>query len=278
MFSSFSGSFKAGRRPKNNQPPSGPAWQPSNVNAVAWFDASDTTSYVLAGSTLTSVTDKAGNFTMDMPTAPTKPLGGLNGLPVWDFSSGAHMISTNSGPYSDNGNHWAIGVYRWDEVDNDKDSFWSASGTRTYAISSSHANNSWPGEIDYDNANSIVTGIGRNTFTQPIPRFAWTIVTIVFNKDGGKIFGRLNGTTRTAEHTYALSLDTNCTDLRMMRNRGSRRVSGRMAEYFHVADIPGTGGADISDVEKAEGYLAHKWGLESNLPNTHPYKTVAPTT
>ena len=46
---------------------------------------------------------------------------------------------------------------------------------------------------------------------------------------------------------------------------------------FSVKDIPGTGGTDISDVEKAEGYLAHKWGLTANLPVTHPYKSSAPT-
>ncbi len=26
------------------------------------------------------------------------------------------------------------------------------------------------------------------------------------------------------------------------------------------------------------GYLAHKWGLEANLPSDHPYKSTAPTT
>jgi hypothetical protein len=31
-----------------------------------------------------------------------------------------------------------------------------------------------------------------------------------------------------------------------------------------------------ADREKLEGYLAHKWGLESNLPSTHPYKSSAP--
>ena len=50
-----------------------------------------------------------------------------------------------------------------------------------------------------------------------------------------------------------------------------------MAEYFHVAGVPGSGGTNIDDVEKAEGYLAHKWGLESNLPVSHPYKSSAPT-
>jgi hypothetical protein len=53
-------------------------------------------------------------------------------------------------------------------------------------------------------------------------------------------------------------------------------MSGRMAEFFSVASIPGTGGTDISTVIKAEGYLAHKWGLQGNLPVSHPYKSSAP--
>ena len=49
-----------------------------------------------------------------------------------------------------------------------------------------------------------------------------------------------------------------------------------MGEFFAVADIPGTGGTDLSTIEKAEGYLAHKWGRESALPSDHPYKNSAP--
>ena len=66
-------------------------------------------------------------------------------------------------------------------------------------------------------------------------------------------------------------------DLRIFRNRANERMGGRMAEFFTVADVPGTGGTDITDVEKAEGYLAHKWGLTSSLPVSHPYKSSAPT-
>jgi hypothetical protein len=65
-------------------------------------------------------------------------------------------------------------------------------------------------------------------------------------------------------------------DLRIFRNRANERMGGRMAEFFTVADVPGTGSTDITDFQKAEGYLAHKWGLEANLPVGHPYKSVAP--
>jgi hypothetical protein len=33
----------------------------------------------------------------------------------------------------------------------------------------------------------------------------------------------------------------------------------------------------LQDSQYVEGYLAHKWGLASSLPNDHPYKSVAPT-
>ena len=32
-----------------------------------------------------------------------------------------------------------------------------------------------------------------------------------------------------------------------------------------------------ADIQKGEGYLAHKWGLAGNLPSDHPYKSEAPT-
>ena len=50
-----------------------------------------------------------------------------------------------------------------------------------------------------------------------------------------------------------------------------------MGEFMTFADLPGTGGTDMSEIEKAEGYLAHKWGLTGQLENAHPYKNTPPT-
>lgn len=278
FFSSFSGSFMGGRRASaftDLESPPDP-WDPStDITPALWLDASDTGSYTLSGSTLSTVTDKAGNFTVTVNNTPTRVSGVLNSLDVWDFDGNGEHLITNSGPYTSSGNHWAIGVFQYHTTDSTKDSFWSADGTRTYAVSSSQNNNTWTGEIDYDGSNSI-TGNAKNDFTQSINPNTWTIVSIIFNKTGNQVFGRLNGTTRTSIDSYSLSMDTNATDVRMMRNRGGVNLDGRMAEYFHVADLPGTGGTNISDVEKAEGYIAHKWGLESLLPSSHPYKTAAP--
>jgi hypothetical protein len=262
---------------KNTHSEPSSAWDPStDITPALWYDASDTSSYTLSGSTLSTVTDKAGNFTPTVNNTPTRVTGGLNSLDVWDFDGSGENITTGSGPYASSGNHWAVGVFQWHTTDQTKDSFWSASGTRTYAVSSSQSNNTWTGEIDYDGSNSIVTGVAKNDFTASIAQNTWVIVSIVFNKTGNQIFGRLDGTTSTTVDAYNLSMDTTATDVRMMRNRGGVHLDGRMAEYFHVAGAPGTGSTDISDVQKAEGYLAHKWGLEGNLPVSHPYKSSAP--
>lgn len=291
MFSSFSGSFRAGRRPKKEN--SAPLWTPSDISPDAWIDASDTNSYTVNGSSELQTSalaskqyDKSGNFNMQVDGTPTRLIG-LNGLYVFDFDGSESLISAAGGTYANNGNHWAIGVYQWHSITTTKDSFWSAdASTRSYAVSASTTADKWLGEIDYDGANTITGGgHARNTFydsTDPNPptsiaKNTWAIISIVFNKSGNQIFGRINGVLETDIHPYSKKIDNNCTDLRMMRNRSGKKQDGRMAEYFHKAGVAGTGGTDISDVEKAEGYLAHKWGLESNLPNTHPYKNSAPT-
>ena len=267
------GSFTAGRRANSF---GDTLWSPaSDITTAMWLDASDTTSYTLSGSTLNAVTDKAGNFTVSVDGSPTRISSSLNSLNVWDFD-GNESLTTNSGPWASSGNHWAIGVFQWHSTTSTKDSFWSADGSKTYAVSSSTIG-TWDGEIDYDDINSISSGLAKNLFTVGINSSTWTIVSTVFNKTGGRIIGRLNGTTRTGVDSYDSSMNTNATDVRMMRNRANVKLDGRMAEYFHVAGAPGTGGTDITDVEKAEGYIAHKWGLASSLPSSHPYKSVAPT-
>ena len=101
-------------------------------------------------------------------------------MDVWDFD-GTESLITDSGPWASSGNHWAVGVFEWHVVDSNKDSFWSADGTRTYALSSGNGT-AWDGEIDYDGSNSISTGLAKNDFTVSISSDTWTIVSTVFNK------------------------------------------------------------------------------------------------
>lgn len=61
------------------------------------------------------------------------------------------------------------------------------------------------------------------------------------------------------------------TGLRIWANRGNNfQPSGDIAEFVVIED------SSTAHQEKIEGYLAHKWGLESNLPINHPYKSQPP--
>ena len=54
----------------------------------------------------------------------------------------------------------------------------------------------------------------------------------------------------------------------MMYNNGQNFLEGQFCEFIATDNL--------SDREKIEGYLAHKWGIESKLPAGHTYKTSAP--
>ena len=263
----------------------GASWDPStSITAVAWIDASDSANYTTSGSTLTAVTDKAGTYTMSVGGTPT--VGSTqNGLNVFDFNGSAEYLqSTSYLAQASGGNHWAIGVFRFEGTNSTQDSLWSyetnGSPKRDYAISSGASNNTWPGELDLDglSSNRISTTIGNLEIwnSKSLTRNTYHVVACFFNKTGNQIGVRVDGSNAfTPVNDYTNSISTN-QELRLMRNRSSQELDGKLAEFFAVADVPGTGGTDISELEKAEGYLAHKWGLTSSLPVSHPYKNSAP--
>ena len=264
-------------------------WSPAtDITAAIWLDASDTTSYTLNGlGSVTAITDKAGNATVTVGGTPSTSTT-LNSLKTFTFDSGSNEdLTTNEVLQAASGNHWAIGVWQWNSVNDTKDSFWSTENNtvnavtnkRDYAVSSGD-NSNFNGELDLDSlgSNRISSTIGdKEVFTTTFGSSnTWRILGVFFNKSFNQIGARLNGANAfTPVNDYDNSLTPNL-DLRIMRNRSSIRMSGKMAEFFSVADLPGTGGTDISTFEKAEGYLAHKWGLTSSLPVSHPYKTSAP--
>jgi len=260
-------------------------WSPStDITTVAWIDASDSSNYSTSGATLTSVTDKAGTYTMTVGGTPT--VGNTqNGLNVFDFNgSNEYLQSTTYSTQVSSGNHWAIGVFRFEQTNSTQDSLWSyetnQSPKRDYAISSGNSSNSWPGELDLDGlfANRISTTIGNLELwdDKSLIRNQYHIVACWFNKTGNQIGVRVDGTNAfTPVNDYDNSLSPN-QQLRLMRNRSSQELDGKLAEFFAVADIPGTSGTDLTHLIKAEGYLAHKWGRELALPSDHPYKNSAP--
>ena len=264
-------------------------WDPTDsITTRFHIDAADTNSYTLSGSTVTAVTDKSSNFSITVNGTPTRISSGLNSLNVWDFSgSGEDLTTSDEQAVTDgSGNHWAIGVFLADRIDDTQDSFYSfenntvgGGSKRDYAVSSGNSS-AFDGELDLDglSSNRISSTIGnKQDFDSGVSLDAFHIVGTIFNKTGNQISVRVDGSNAfTPVNDYDNSINTN-QDVRILRNRANERMDGRVAEFFVVGALPGTGGTDITEFQKAEGYLAHKWGLTANLPVSHPYKTSAPT-
>ena len=261
-------------------------WSPStDITTVAWIDSSDSSTYTRSGTGLDSVTDKSGTYTIDIGSNVVTNSSTQNGLNVFDFDgNGDYLQSSTNEAQVSNGNHWAIGVFRFEGTNSTQDTLWSyetnQSPKRDYALSSGNNSNSWPGELDLDGlfSNRISSTIGNVELwdDKSLTRNQYHVVACWFNKSGNQIGVRVDGTNAfTPVNDYDNSLQTN-QQLRLMRNRSSQELDGKLGEFFAVANIPGTSGTDLTHLIKAEGYLAHKWGLESSLPSDHAYKNSAP--
>ena len=281
ILSTVTGSFFAGRRANAFSR----LWSPADITTAFWIDASDTSSYTLSGSNVTAVTDKAGNATISVGGTPNINTS-LNGKNTFHFQqNNDEDLTTNEFLQASSGNHWAVGVFQWNSVDDTKDSFWSTENNtvnavtnkRDYAVSAGNSSQ-FNGELDLDSlsSNRISTTIGdKQEFSNVFGSSStWQILSVFFNKAGNQIGARISGENAfTPVNDYDNSLTPNL-DIRLFRNRTNVRMSGKMAEFLTVADVPGTGGTDISTLEKAEGYLSHKWNV--TLDGTHPYHSTAP--
>ena len=252
-------------------------------NLSLWLDPSDTSTTSYSGSNLTAITDKTGTATITVNNTPVKTTA--NSLEALQFVQSANeYLQSDTTTQAASGNHWALFIGQIEAPDNNKDSIWSfetnQSPKRDYALSSADASD-FDGELDLDglSSNRISSTAGNTisfTAQTPIATATNVIVVAFFNKTGSQIGVRVNGTNAfTPETDYDNNLKDN-QQLRIFRNRGSQTFGGKLFEFLSVKGLPGTGGTNMTYVEEAEGYVAHKWGAASLLPGDHPYKSSAP--
>ena len=286
ILSLVTGSFTAGRRASAF---SGTAWAPTNLgnDLRMWLNPSDTstTTFQSGSNALLSITDSSSvGTTIDINNTPQQGTEDNKEIIVFDHASNEYL-STGSFAIASNGNHWAIFAGEIASVNSSKDSIWSFDTTespaRDYAISSGNVND-FNGELDLDglSANRISSNAGNKidfTAQTPIQPFTKFMLLCYFDKTGSEIGVRVNGNNAfTPETDYDNSIRTTA-GMNIFRNRGSQTYGGKLFEFIAAQGQPGTGGGDKTYKEQAEGYIAHKWGLTSNLPVSHPYKSVAPT-
>jgi hypothetical protein len=274
-------------------------WNPSMISTALWLDANDSGTVIQGGGAITTWNDKSGNgrnaIADGNPTysatgmSTSKPavqldgtgdafvssitgIGSFNALDVYMVmqSTAAAAADTNSGTFWGYGNVGAA------------DGSYPAS--RGLALASSTGN--LAGEFittAFDNVSFDGGRLGSSTYT----RIANTaqILNSKNSVSGTSLFANgseitlgvtpslITTSTNTAPSNVGYTFDSNL-HIGALRAGGALQYSSaiKFAEVIVTSTLLST-----LNRQRIEGYLAHKWGLEANLPNDHPYKTTGPT-
>jgi hypothetical protein len=272
-------------------------WNPSMISTALWLDAADASTVTTVSGAVSQWNDKSGNGrNAAQSTAGNRPAyesavqNGLNAVRftaasqhsmaagaagTWNFLHDgtassvfivARVRSTGDNPQAqhallDTGGASAVNsgyaLFYDDTAGTGNDTIRvliPSTGAATYSVIATSANQIVPGAynaistfIDADNgtaANRLAFRINGNAELKPNTQ---------------------TGAPRTINNTYPLNLGRIVHD-------NSLHLTGDICEVLLLNTQP-----DTTNRQRIEGYLAHKWGLEANLPNDHPYKTTGPT-
>lgn len=285
FFSTFSGSFFAGRRAvvSDTGGETGP-WTPtSEQSLISWWDAGDGITVSTSGGVVTSMQDKSGNNnTLFASNTPTTTF--VNDTSAIDFDGSFtggndRMISSTQKDFAiADGNIIIVGTVVIDGVGNSKDSIWSIRDDDASIINDVQliANNSlqFSGAFQTSglgSSNGNLSGGSTRAFSGG-PYSGNTIHASIFDFSQSDIYGRINGTQRLSisnEYLTAINM-SNSTFMIMVDDLETNELDGKFCELMIFNSN------DQLVATKAEGYMAHKWGMTSLLPAGHPYKVSTP--
>ena len=256
----------------------GGLWKPDDVEL--WLDASDTGTTTFSGSTLVSIKDKNSDGSVGSNTFTANGnivAGSINGLQTLTFEDDTDDAQGNAGGYGTD---------------------YIESGTLANSMSSNNQlwffviNPANLGADDFDGMFQVkaITYLSKlkrfysnnqvlQLHSSLLPNSEVSILAIQMNwatsGNNGTTSMWING---TSEGTPNRTQDTNTNNPLsstgtnawkfMMYNNGQNFLEGQFCEFIATDSL--------SDRQKIEGYLAHKWGIESKLPSGHTYKDSAP--
>lgn len=116
----------------------------------------------------------------------------------------------------------------------------------------------------------------QTTYANMNVRNKWSVITIYYIVENGAVNCgiRVNGvniTITTSSTTIAEPITALGVWELFCDNGGGNQWNGAVGEIIHLCPD------SITDVQKVEGYLAHKWSLITPFPALHPYKAAPPS-
>ena len=256
---------------KNTKPKLDVSWSPAaSLNVLLWYDADDASTITESGGAVSQMDDKSGNdYHLAQGTGSKQPTTGSrtqNGLNVIDFDG---TDDTLEKIFTLTADHSVFMVGIIDTAANDYDGIWSldntAGSTGDYQFDSNDAASNNFLFRYYHGLDGSFPDTGTDQSG------AFHIFEFTFDDTSGDYEAYIDGTSEmSGNHTQSMATSQK---LKILSNRGENALAdGAMAEFIIYDRV------DDDERQKTEGYLAHKWGLTSNLPASHPYKYAPPGT
>ena len=239
-------------------------WTPAEITTALWLDADDSSTITTVSGAVSEWRDKSGNnrhvSQADAINRPAVSAGGLNSKDVLSFD-GSNDVLSFAGSAFDVKNF--LIVYFYKQVGGEIP-LGLADGTE--------GNSDYLGIPGGDPINLYLRLGGRSDIRtrSAVGNNSWNVFSARALSTGNIL--RVNGSVNAATNSVGTYADTTY-DRYFVGNR--RQLNAYFSEGIaEIVALP-TFDADIQD--KAEGCLAHKWGLEEDLPAEHPYKSSPPT-
>ena len=245
-------------------------WTPAQITTALWFDAADTGTVIAPSNLVSQWDDKSGNarnLSASGGARPTYNATGQNNLGIIEFNGTSTFLERNQTDLSSN----------WTCVIAAKNT--NTTGNAVYIVQSSNAleNPRW----QFDRSSTSARMIRRNdagTIQAPSQGTHAASAFIQCGTGDGSLIGvSLNGAALTTAAAVTGVFSTNKLTIGVLYSGiptpdAPTYFNGAMFEVVYAPSMLST-----LNRQKVEGYLAHKWGLTTNLPSDHPYKTVGPT-
>jgi hypothetical protein len=233
------------------------------ANLLLWYAADREIAYSngQAVSTMTNLISGGSNATA-FGTGPTYVTNILNSLPIYRFANNPCRTASS----------YSFTDFTFYVIFN------NTSGAESYErlVDQDYQNGFWFGRNE-STANTFGGGVREGS--SPYGVFVTTATdgqwNIIANQRDGTIHNVWNNgdfANRASNSVVATATNTNVVGIGGWFNNSSQQ-----AQNIDIAEIVFYNSAlDSTERNLIEGYLAHKWGLQSNLPVDHPYKSISP--
>ena len=267
-------------------------WTPANITTALWLDASDASTVTTVSGAVSQWNDKSGNARhATQGTAANRPTytsAGQNGLNVLTLDGSNDSMALGSNLALGTAHTVVIAAKNSATITTATSGQMLLSGGSYVDSSTSEwlfGAGSLTGNLTDERLFSLVVAdfggnaevFGRGKTNADVS--GGLIVSESFTTAGNAFTGRLNGSADYAAASSAGGFSSTSTRYPTF-TRGIGYRFSNAANYWNgqVWEIVlATSELSLSNIERIEGYLAHKWGLTGSLPAGHPYKTTAPT-